>query len=365
MSADGSTTWAFGDGDYGKLGLGNTSAKSTPVKIEALSGLKVKKVACGTQFSVALTRDGFVLTWGQDRLIGQTEAQMRGHCTPQKVTTLAGHFIEEVVVGSEHTLALTSDGNVWGWGLNADGQLGLGHTGTVREPQLLGGLGSSEPIKQISAGRTHSAAWSGAKAASVRSGTAAAASAASLQLGTPACVPAQYAALKECSVVACRERLRVLHQFSDIIYSSWRLLNLSPLSDQVSPPPPPFPLPLNAAARQTHDSWLDCRREAIVQGRLRPLLAPRVYTLPLVRAIGRTMVQGRNYGPQITVKRLATRSVCTCLIIPCNSLFYLLQRQEVQTSVCANLSPGGATEGGRPASPSQSLESEVDWRRSG
>jgi len=65
MSVDGNTTWSFGDGDYGKLGLGNSTAKATPAKVEALSGLGVKKVACGTQFTVALTRDGKVLTWGQ------------------------------------------------------------------------------------------------------------------------------------------------------------------------------------------------------------------------------------------------------------------------------------------------------------
>lgn len=46
-----------------------------------------------------------------------------------------------------------------------------------------------------------------------------------------------------------------------------------------------------------------------MQGQLRPLLAPRVYTLPMVRSIGKTMVQGKNYGPQITVKRISTRSV--------------------------------------------------------
>ena len=40
---------------------------------------------------------------------------------------------------------------------------------------------------------------------------------------------------------------------------------------------------------------------------LRCLLSPRLYTLPMVRAIGRTMVQSKNYGPQITVKRLSTR----------------------------------------------------------
>lgn len=53
----------------------------------------------------------------------------------------------------------------------------------------------------------------------------------------------------------------------------------------------------------------------IVQGQLRPLLAPRVYTLPMVRSIGKTMVQGKNYGPQITVKRISTRSGPTVMMM--------------------------------------------------
>jgi len=65
VSTDGQTTWAFGDGDYGKLGLGNSTAKPTPTKIDGLLGVPVTKVACGTQFTVALTRDGLVYTWGQ------------------------------------------------------------------------------------------------------------------------------------------------------------------------------------------------------------------------------------------------------------------------------------------------------------
>lgn len=86
VSADGMMVWAFGDGDYGKLGLGNSTAKSSPQvcgrqvrqvraeftppavsfqKVDVLCGLNIKKVACGTQFSVALTRDGRVFTFGQ------------------------------------------------------------------------------------------------------------------------------------------------------------------------------------------------------------------------------------------------------------------------------------------------------------
>lgn len=37
---------------------------------------------------------------------------------------------------------------------------------------------------------------------------------------------------------------------------------------------------------------------------IRSVLSPRVFSLPLVRTISKTMVQGKNYGPQITVKRI-------------------------------------------------------------
>lgn len=65
LSVDGNTVWAFGDGDYGKLGLENSTAKPSPLAIETFAGVGVKKVCCGTQFSVVLTRDGRLFTFGQ------------------------------------------------------------------------------------------------------------------------------------------------------------------------------------------------------------------------------------------------------------------------------------------------------------
>lgn len=49
-----------------------------------------------------------------------------------------------------------------------------------------------------------------------------------LQLGLPDAVPPQYGALREVSIHTARARLRLLYHFSDLMYSSWRLLNLSP-----------------------------------------------------------------------------------------------------------------------------------------
>lgn len=79
----------------------------------------------------------------------------------------------------------------------------------------------------------------------------------------------------------------MLYHFSDLISSSWRLMNFK-LSETESHP-------------------FNLGSTGFVQGHLRPLLANRVSNLPIVRALGRTMIQGKNYGPQITVTRLNVR----------------------------------------------------------
>lgn len=61
---------------------------------------------------------------------------------------LSGVFVEAAAVGAEHVLALTSEGEVWGWGNNSDNQLGLGHAPIVRLPQLIPAL-SGKNIKQV------------------------------------------------------------------------------------------------------------------------------------------------------------------------------------------------------------------------
>ena len=76
---------------------------------------------------------------------------------------------------------------------------------------------------QISAGRSHSAAWTAPPIPRSTPGTPA-----PLQLGLPDRIPTQYPALKDCSPASVRARLRLLHHFSDLMYSSWRLLNLDP-----------------------------------------------------------------------------------------------------------------------------------------
>lgn len=58
-----------------------------------------------------------------DRLIGLPEGRARNHNRPQQVPLLAGVFIEDIAVGAEHTLALSSTGDVYAWGSNSEGQV--------------------------------------------------------------------------------------------------------------------------------------------------------------------------------------------------------------------------------------------------
>ncbi|XP_061657060.1 probable E3 ubiquitin-protein ligase HERC1 isoform X5 [Syngnathoides biaculeatus] len=282
LSADGTIVWAFGDGDHGKLGTGSSTAKYYPQKVEQLCNKGIKKVSCGTQFSVALARDGHVYTFGQERLIGLPDAMLKNKSCPQVVPALDGNFIEDVALGCEHVLALSSTGDVYAWGCNSDGQLGLGHSNLVKEPTLVTSL-QGKNIRQISAGRCHSSAWTTPSTAIKTSGGYG-----NFQLGLPQCVPPQYNTLKDCSPHLLSMRLRVLHHFSDLMFKSWRLLNLD-------------------AKNMVCTSRYSSGTTAIIRGELRGLLSPKVNTLPLVRSIGRTMTQGKTYGPQITVKRISTR----------------------------------------------------------
>ncbi|XP_057674688.1 probable E3 ubiquitin-protein ligase HERC1 isoform X1 [Corythoichthys intestinalis] len=282
LSADGTIVWAFGDGDYGKLGIGSATAKYYPQKVEQLCNKGIKKVSCGTQFSVALACDGHVYTFGQERHIGLPDSMLKNKSCPQVVPALSGHFIEDVALGCEHVLALSSTGDVYAWGCNSDGQLGLGHSNPVKEPTLVTSL-QGKNIRQISAGRCHSSAWTTPSPSVKTSGGSG-----SYQLGLPQSVPPQYNTLKGCSPHLLSMRLRVLHHFSDLMYKSWRLLNLD-------------------TKNMVSTSRYSLGTTAIVRGELRGLLSPKVNTLPLVRSIGRTMTQGKTYGPQITVKRISTR----------------------------------------------------------
>uniref|UniRef100_A0A3P9MKF2 HECT domain-containing protein n=1 Tax=Oryzias latipes TaxID=8090 RepID=A0A3P9MKF2_ORYLA len=110
----------------------------TPRSLEALSGITVTQVACGSQHTVVLSKDGQVYTWGQNSRgqLGLGKEGCSSISSPQCVRSLSGMPLVQVSAGGEHSFALSVSGSVFGWGRNDCGQLGLGDT-TDRETATL------------------------------------------------------------------------------------------------------------------------------------------------------------------------------------------------------------------------------------
>ncbi len=131
--------YAWGFNGYGQLGIGNTTDQHTPVKVTLPSGVTSwTAVASGFYHSLAIGSDGNLYAWGWNGYgqlgIGNTTDQY----TPVVVTKPSGVTSwTAVVVGYAHSLAIGSDGNLYAWGYNGYGQLGNGNTTNQSTPVVV------------------------------------------------------------------------------------------------------------------------------------------------------------------------------------------------------------------------------------
>ncbi|XP_043284859.1 RCC1 and BTB domain-containing protein 1-like isoform X3 [Venturia canescens] len=119
--------YAWGQNSSGQVGSGISTNQNTPRKVNSsLAGKKVVNIACGQSSSMAVTNYGEVYGWGNDSVGQLGTSKYVNQPNPHKVGGLSGIVIEKVVCGYSHTLALSDEGELFVWGGNAYGQLGLG-----------------------------------------------------------------------------------------------------------------------------------------------------------------------------------------------------------------------------------------------
>jgi alpha-tubulin suppressor-like RCC1 family protein len=159
--------WATGLNNYGQLGLGDTSTRTSfqPVISSLPSDAQIVSIATGYGHSLALDSSGRVWATGYN-FVGQLGLGNSGAGTDRNsfqqvtFTGLAPDVkIVAIAAGSFHSLALDSKGKLWGAGENEYGQLGLGDKTNRNSFQLVtSGLISSANITSIAAGSEHSLA---------------------------------------------------------------------------------------------------------------------------------------------------------------------------------------------------------------
>ncbi|CAG04730.1 unnamed protein product, partial [Tetraodon nigroviridis] len=151
--------FSWGLGSNGQLGLNNfEECVRVPRNIKCLSDVQIAQVACGYWHSHALSKGGQVFSWGQNQF-GQLGLGMHGSSisTPQIIQSLQGIPFAQLSAGGAHSFAITLSGAVFGWGKNKFGQLGLNDTKDRWFPALLKSLRSQRVIF-VSCGEDHTAA---------------------------------------------------------------------------------------------------------------------------------------------------------------------------------------------------------------
>jgi alpha-tubulin suppressor-like RCC1 family protein len=146
------TVWAWGLNNKSQLGDGTTTSSSTPVQAApgVLSGMTA--VAAGNEHSLALKSDGTVWAWGSNSNGQLGDNSLTNHAVPVQVSGLTN--VTAIAAGVNFSLVLKGDGSVWAWGYNGSGQLGDNSTIDRWTPVQVG-IGS---ITAIAAGFNHSVA---------------------------------------------------------------------------------------------------------------------------------------------------------------------------------------------------------------
>ena len=163
MCSDGSlATWGYND--RSQLGNNSTLNSSVPIPLGgsgALAGKSATSIAAGAWHNLVVCSDGTVVTWGYNYYGQLGNSAFTDSNVPVTLTqtgVLAGKSVTAVAGGGYHSLALCSDGTLYAWGSDSNGQLGNGGTGSSSAPLLVNPVGAlaGRTVMTVSGGGYHS-----------------------------------------------------------------------------------------------------------------------------------------------------------------------------------------------------------------
>eukprot|EP00927_Polykrikos_kofoidii_P066034 TRINITY_DN61706_c0_g1_i1.p1 TRINITY_DN61706_c0_g1~~TRINITY_DN61706_c0_g1_i1.p1 ORF type:complete len:1253 (+),score=186.39 TRINITY_DN61706_c0_g1_i1:68-3826(+) len=159
-----STLWCFGSNSCGQLGIGRCSEREVPQRIAlgetGARGTFAALAVCGEEYSFGITVHRDVFAWGLNN-VGQLglpvsrpgdETSVENYVlNPARVSTLSHVGVEWIVSGQGVSFAVTQDGSVWAWGLM---EVAPGSPPQTRLPEPSRMFGQHEVVS-IAAGRKH------------------------------------------------------------------------------------------------------------------------------------------------------------------------------------------------------------------
>ncbi len=158
--------YCWGENNHGQLGDNTNTHRYTPVQVKGADGkgylTNISQVAAGGYHTCALKTNGTVYCWGYNYMGQLGDSTNVDRYTPVQVKGVDGKGyltnISQINLGNEHTCALKTNGTVYCWGYNSLGQLGDNtdiNRYTPVQVKGVGGEGYLTDITQISAGGYH------------------------------------------------------------------------------------------------------------------------------------------------------------------------------------------------------------------
>jgi len=162
------TVWSVGSNEFGQLGDGTNESKSIPVQVvmDHLSTPldNVVEISAGKNFNLALRADGTVWSWGKNDVgqLGDGSFVEKFHAVQVGNTDLGSLIsVASIRAGGDHAIALQSEGSVWAWGDNSNGQVGDSTFENRNIPVKVKGIDDEEyltGVTEIAAGEKHNLA---------------------------------------------------------------------------------------------------------------------------------------------------------------------------------------------------------------
>ncbi len=124
---------AWGSNSYG-LGDGTTKQRNTPVQVKLPKGVKVVAATAGLQHVLALTTGGRVLAWGLNMSGQLGDGTTTNRLVPVFAKLPTGTKVRQLAAGKYYSMALTAKGKILAWGNGSTGDLGDGSTADSPTP---------------------------------------------------------------------------------------------------------------------------------------------------------------------------------------------------------------------------------------
>ena len=152
--------YSWGNNELGELGNGTITNSNVPVAVDmtgVLLGKTISQISCGHNFTVVLASDNKLSSWGYGfagQLGNNANTDSSVPVAVDMTGVLLGKTITQISCGDTFTAVLTSDNNVYSWGIGVDGQLGNNTNTNSNVPVAVDmtGVLLGKTITQISSG---------------------------------------------------------------------------------------------------------------------------------------------------------------------------------------------------------------------